>query len=42
VQAVYALPIPTQGLLLTVLYALVYTGILLLLAVLGFERRELP
>jgi ABC-type transport system involved in multi-copper enzyme maturation permease subunit len=42
VQAVYALPVPTQGLLLTALYAVVYTGILLLLAVLGFERRELP
>ena len=42
VQAVYALPVPAQGLLLTALYALVYTGILLVLAVLGFERRELP
>lgn len=41
VQAVYALPVPTEGLLLTSLYAIVYTGILLLLAVLSFERREL-
>jgi ABC-type transport system involved in multi-copper enzyme maturation permease subunit len=42
VQAVYALPVPAQSLLLTMLYALVYTGILLVLAVKCFERRELP
>jgi len=41
-QAVYALPVPAQGLLLTTLYAVIYTGILLLLAVFSFERRELP
>jgi len=40
-QAVYALPVPLEGLLLTVLYALVYTSILLVLAILSFERREL-
>jgi ABC-type transport system involved in multi-copper enzyme maturation permease subunit len=42
VQAVYALNVSTQGLLPTALYALIYTSILLALAVLGFERRELP
>ncbi len=41
VQAVYALPIQTQGLLMTFSYALIYTAILLLLAVSSFERREL-
>ena len=42
VYAVYGLPVHLEGLAMTVLYALVYTGILLFLAVLTFERRELP
>ncbi|MDG5469512.1 ABC transporter permease [Deltaproteobacteria bacterium IMCC39524] len=42
VHAVYGLPVSLTGLSLTMLYTLVYTGILLLLAVVNFERRELP
>lgn len=42
VQAVYGLAVPLQGFLLTVAYSLVYTGILLGLAVFAFTRRELP
>lgn len=42
VEAIYALPLSPGGLLLTVLYFLVYTGILLALAVWVFARRELP
>jgi ABC-type transport system involved in multi-copper enzyme maturation permease subunit len=42
VYAVYGLPVPLEGMTMTVLYAMVYTGILLFLAVLNFERRELP
>jgi len=42
VQAVYGLTVPFEGLFLTVVYALTYTGILLGLAVFAFERRELP
>jgi ABC-type transport system involved in multi-copper enzyme maturation permease subunit len=42
VSAVYGLAVPLEGLLLTVIYALVYTGILLCLAVFAFNRRELP
>jgi ABC-type transport system involved in multi-copper enzyme maturation permease subunit len=41
VQAVYALAVPTEGLLLTASYAAVYICILLVLAVLSFEKREL-
>ena len=40
-QAVYGLPVEASGLLLTFIYLVVYTGILLLLAVYSFERREL-
>jgi ABC-type transport system involved in multi-copper enzyme maturation permease subunit len=42
VQAVYGLPIMPQGLLLNFFYMLIYTSLLLVLAVLCFERRELP
>jgi len=42
VHAVYGLTIPLAGLSLSLLYALVYTGILLFLSVMNFERRELP
>ena len=42
VQAVYGLALPLKGFLLTVAYSLVYTGILLGLAVFTFGRRELP
>jgi ABC-type transport system involved in multi-copper enzyme maturation permease subunit len=42
VQAVYGLTVPLEGFLLAVAYCLVYTGILLGLAVFAFGRRELP
>jgi ABC-type transport system involved in multi-copper enzyme maturation permease subunit len=42
VQAVYGLAVPLEGFLLSVAYCLVYTGILLCLAVFVFGRRELP
>jgi ABC-type transport system involved in multi-copper enzyme maturation permease subunit len=42
VQAIYGLPIPAQGLLYTFLYFLVYTALVLALAVWVFSRRELP
>lgn len=42
VQAVYGLPISPGELLLTLAYAVVYTGILLALTVVVFERRQLP
>lgn len=41
-QAIYGLPLPAGGLALTVLYFLVYTSILLSLAVWTFSRRQLP
>ncbi len=42
IQAVYGLTVPVAGLLLSALYALVYIGILLGLAIYAFGRRELP
>lgn len=42
VQAIYGLDVPYDGLLLVVLYTLVYTGILLGLAIFAFNRRQLP
>lgn len=42
VQAIYALPLSLPGLAFTFLYFLIYTGLLLTLAVRVFERRELP
>ena len=42
VHAVYGLPLPTAGLGLTFLYWLVYTGLLLGLAIWTFNRRQLP
>ncbi len=42
VQAVYSLPVSFPDLSLTGLYALVYIAILLYLAMLSFERREMP
>ncbi|WP_027714748.1 ABC transporter permease [Desulfuromonas sp. TF] len=42
VEAVYGLPISFEGVSFAFLYALVYTGILLGLAVFAFGRRELP
>ncbi len=42
IQAVYGLTIPLEGLLLSILYALTYIGILLGLAIYAFARRELP
>jgi ABC-type transport system involved in multi-copper enzyme maturation permease subunit len=42
VYAIYSLPIPYGGILLTFVYFLVYTAILLSLAVRAFARRELP
>jgi ABC-type transport system involved in multi-copper enzyme maturation permease subunit len=41
VQAVYALPVSLQGLLYTGTYFLIYTSIILLIAVFAFNRREL-
>lgn len=41
VQAVYPLPVSLQGLLYTGVYFLIYTGIILLIAVWAFNRREL-
>jgi hypothetical protein len=41
VQAVYALAVPLQGLMFTGLYFLLYTGLVLLVAVWAFNRREL-
>lgn len=41
VQAVYPLSVPVQGLLFTGAYFLMYTGILLMVAVWAFNRREL-
>jgi len=42
VQAVYGLDVPLQGFLLTCVYAVVYSGILLGVAIFAFGRRELP
>lgn len=42
VEAIYSLPLAPSGLALTLLYFLVYTGILLATAVWLFSRRELP
>lgn len=42
IQAVYALDVPLQGLALTLAYALLYSGILLGLAVFALNRRQLP
>ncbi len=42
IQAVYGLTIPLEGLLLSTLYALIYIGLLLGLAIFAFGRRELP
>ncbi len=42
IQAVYGLPVPLDGLILTSLYAIIYTGILLGIAIFAFERKELP
>jgi Cu-processing system permease protein len=41
VNAIYSLPIPANGMLLTVSYFLVYVGILLSLAAAIFSRREM-
>lgn len=41
IQAVYPLSVPVQGLLFTGMYFLMYTGILLMIAVWAFNRREL-
>ena len=41
-QAIYALPLAPTSLLLTLLYFVSYTGIVLSLAVWSFSRRELP
>jgi Cu-processing system permease protein len=41
VQAVYPLPVPVQGLLFTGVYFLLYTGIILIITVWAFNRREL-
>ncbi|WP_246140142.1 ABC transporter permease [Geothermobacter ehrlichii] len=41
VQAIYGLTIPVKGLLYAAIYFVVYTGILLVLAVKVFDRREL-
>lgn len=41
VQAVYPLPLSLQGLLYSGTYFLIYTGIMLLIAVWAFNRREL-
>ena len=42
VHAVYGLTVPTQGFLLSILYAFVYTSFLLGIAVYAFTRRQLP
>jgi ABC-type transport system involved in multi-copper enzyme maturation permease subunit len=42
VQAIYALPLPLDGLLLLFLYFFIYTAIIIYLAVWIFTRRELP
>jgi Cu-processing system permease protein len=42
VQAIYGLPIPMHGLLLTLLYVLIYTAIVIMFTVWTFSRRELP
>jgi len=41
-QAIYALPLAPVTMLLTVLYFVCYTGIILSIAVWSFSRRELP
>lgn len=41
VHAIYAIPLNMSGLLLTVLYFIVYTGILLAIGAILFERREM-
>lgn len=41
-QAIYALPLAPGAMLLTLLYFICYTGIMLSLAVWSFSRRELP
>lgn len=41
VHAIYAIPLPFQGLLLTVIYFVVYTGILLSIASFLLSRREM-
>jgi hypothetical protein len=42
VAAVYGLDIAAADVLIAVLYAVVYTAILLGLAVFAFDRRQLP
>lgn len=42
IQAVYGLDAPLDGLLLVVLYAVIYISLLLGLAVFAFNRRQLP
>jgi ABC-type transport system involved in multi-copper enzyme maturation permease subunit len=41
VLAIYGLPVPVRGLLLTVAYFLVYTGLLLAVSTAVFLRREM-
>ncbi len=41
VQAVYPIPVPFQGLLFTGIYFLIYTTIILMIAIWAFNRREL-
>jgi len=41
VNAIYGLPLPAQGLLLTLAYFIVYTGLLLSIAAAIFARREM-
>ena len=41
-QAVYGLPVPMEGMILTLCYGLTYTGILLGIAIFAFGRKELP
>jgi len=42
IQAVYGLSVPLEGMVLTLCYGLIYTGILLGIAIFAFERKELP
>lgn len=42
VQAIYSLPLSFSGVALTFLYFLVYTAIVLTIAIIIFQRRELP
>ena len=41
-QAVYGLSVPWMDVVFSMLYALVYTAILLSLAIFAFNRRQLP